>query len=133
MFYRPGGSATRIGVQIDEVYTDTVDGATGWLQVVTGNVIGINIARATIQYVNAASSIVSRNLQSPEAVVVLEMKTLGDGDPWPIDTWQNLIVATSRKANRNGWVRLRIVNINDMNGDGVSMAMQISRNTTMET
>ena len=129
MFYRPGGSDQRIGVQFDEVYTDLIDGATGWLPVSRNNEIGINIARASIVYNTAASSIVTRSAVAPEAVILMEMKFSGLEDPWPVDEWQNLVVATSRVAPRDGWVRLRVVNINNMDGDGVSMALQVSRNT----
>lgn len=46
---------------------------------------------------------------------------------FPVDQWQNMVVATSRRAVRAGWVRLRIVNINNSDGTGVAMALQISR------
>lgn len=131
MFYRPGGSDTRIGTQFDEVYTDTVDGATGWLPVNNGNMIGVNVARASIAYNNAASSVVTRVVEAPEVVIVMEMKFNGSDTPWPVDSWQNMVVATSRSAPRDGWVRLRVLNINNQDGTGVSMAMQVSRNGNM--
>ena len=60
----------------------------------------------------------------------MELKVFG-GDPdtsaRPIDQWQNLVVATSRRAQRAGWVRLRIININNSDGTGVVMDMQVSR------
>lgn len=129
MFFRPGGSETRINAQYDEVFADFIGGATGWLPISKGNTIGVNIARATIAYDNAASSKVTRVAVAPEALVMMEMKTMGLDDAWPVDQWQNIVVATSRRAHRDGWVRLRIVNLNtdNMSGSGVSMAMQVSR------
>lgn len=129
MFYRPGGSDSRVAQQFDEVFTDVVDGATGWLPVNSGNMIGVNIARASIIYDSAASSKVTRTAEAPEVVVLMEMSFGGgDADSWPIDEWQNMVVAASRRAHRDGWVRLRVTNINQQNGDGVSMALQVSRN-----
>ena len=130
MFYRPGGSATRINNQNDTVYADFVGGATGWLPVSKGNTISINIARASLAFVSAASSIITPNVNAPEVQVVMEMKMYG-GDPdasaRPIDQWQNIVVATSRRAHREGWARLRIVNINNSESTGVVMDMQIAR------
>lgn len=127
MFYRPGGYAQRQNAQYDEVYADFIDGATGWLPVSKGNTISVNISKATIVYETPAVSKVTRSAVAPEVQILLELKTTGDGEPWPVDQWQNLVVATSRRAHRDGWVRLRIVNINNLDGQGVSMAMQISR------
>lgn len=129
MFYRPGGSDQRINAQFDEVYTDLIDGATGWLPVNYGNEIGVNIARASIVYNNAASSVVTRSPMAYEAVIVMEQKLTGLDGAWPMDEWQNIVVATKRTATRDGWVRLRVLNINNMDGDGVSLALQVSRNT----
>ena len=130
MFYRPGGSATRISVQNDTVYADSVNGATGWLPVSKGNTISVNIARASLAFVTAAASTITPSYVAPEAQVVMEMKMYG-GDPdssaRPIDQWQNIVVASSRRAHREGWVRLRIVNINNSEGTGVVMDMQIAR------
>lgn len=127
MFYRPGGSDTRINVQQDEVYADFIGGATGWLPISKGNVISVNVARASIVYNNPAQSYVTKSPVAPEVQVLLEMKTGAGGSEWPIDQWQNMVVATMRHANRDGWVRLRIANINNADGTGVAMAMQISR------
>lgn len=130
MLYRPGGSATRINNQNDTVYADFVGGATGWLPVSKGNTISVNIARASLAFVSAASSTITPNVNAPEVQVVMEMKMYG-GDPdasaRPIDQWQNIVVATSRRAHREGWVRLRIVNINNSESTGVVMDMQIAR------
>ena len=60
----------------------------------------------------------------------MEMKVTGgvpDSSARPIDQWQNLVVATSREAHRDGWVRLRILNINNSDGTGVVMDMQVNR------
>ena len=128
MFYRPGGSATRINAQQDEVYTDAIGGATGWLPVAKGNIISVNIARATIAFQSAAQSRVTKSPVQPEVQVLMEMKFQGNADAWPVDQWQNLVVATFRRASRDGWVRLRVVNINNDGGNsGVAMAMQINR------
>ena len=130
MFYRPGGSNTRINVQYDEVYTDAIGGATGWLPVSKGNTISVNCARASIVFNNSASSIVKKVMQAPEVQLLMEMKTIGgqsNDEAWPIDQWQNLNIGTSRRAHRDGWVRLRIININNQDGTGVSLAMQVSR------
>jgi hypothetical protein len=67
---------------------------------------------------------------APEATVLMEMKMFGS-DPaatvWPIDQWQNMVVATSRRVHRDGWVRLRILAINNADSTGINMALQISR------
>lgn len=68
---------------------------------------------------------------APEVQVLMETKIFG-GDPdasaRPIDQWQNMVVATSRRVHRDGWARLRIVNINNSDATGVVMDMQVSRN-----
>lgn len=131
MFYRPGGSASRISAQYDTVFADFVGGATGWLPIYEGNSIAINIARAALTFQSAAQSLISPSPAAPEVQVVMEMKVFG-GDPneaaRPIDQWQNIVVATSRRAHRDGWARLRILNINNVDGTGVVMDMQVSRN-----
>lgn len=130
MFYRPGGSTTRVNNQSDTVYSDAVGGATGWLAVSKGNTIAVNIARAALTFQSAAQSIITPSPVAPEVQVIMEMKMFG-GEPnasaRPIDQWQNLVVATSRRAHREGWVRLRIANINNSDGTGVVMDMQVSR------
>ncbi len=112
------------------MYADYVGGATGWLPVSKGNTISVNIARASLVFVTAAASIITPNVNAPEVQVVMEMKMYG-GDPdasaRPIDQWQNIVVATSRRAHREGWIRLRIVNINNSESTGVVMDMQIAR------
>ena len=130
MFYRQGGSATRINAQDDTVYADFIGGATGWLPVNKGNMVSINIVRASIQFQSSAQSRVTKSPVAPEVQVVLEMKMYGgdtNAEAWPIDQWQNMVVATSRRAHAGGWWRLRIVNINNGDGTGVAMAMHVSR------
>lgn len=130
MFYRPGGSATRINAQYDSVYTDTIGDVTGWLPVSKGNTISVNVARASLTFQSAASSQIKPSSIAPEAQVLMEMKMFGsdaDDAARPIDQWQNLVVATSRRAHRDGWVRLRVVNINNADGTGVVMDLQVSR------
>jgi hypothetical protein len=130
MFYRPGGSATRINSQSDTVYADFVGATTGWLPVSKGNTISVNIARASLAFVTAAQSTITPNPTAPEVQVIMEMKLYGidpDTSARPIDQWQNIVVATSRRAHREGWARLRIVNINNSEGTGVVMDMQIAR------
>jgi len=130
MFYRPGGSSTRINNQNDTAYADFVGGATGWLPVSKGNTISVNIARASLAFVSAASSAITSSPVAPEVQIIMEMKLYGidtDASARPIDQWQNIVVATSRRAHREGWVRLRIVNINNSEGTGVVMDMQIAR------
>jgi hypothetical protein len=130
LFYRPGGSTKAINRQYDACYADAAGLATGWLPVSKGDTIAVNIARASIAFVNAASSTVTMSPIAPEAAVLMEMRMFG-ADPaatsWPIDQWQNMVVATSRRAHRNGWVRLRILAINATDGTGINMALQISR------
>lgn len=130
MFYRPGGSAKRINPQYDTVYADTIGGATGWLPVNKGNTVAVNISRAAITFQSAAQSLVTPSPVAPEVQVIMELKVFG-GDPdasaRPIDQWQNVVVATSRRAHRAGWVRLRVVNINNGDGTGVVMDLQVSR------
>jgi hypothetical protein len=129
-FYRPGGTARAPNRQYDTVYSDVIGGATDWLPVNKGDTLAINIARASIVFNNAAQSAVTPSPVAPEVQVLMELKMYG-GDPdaaaWPIDQWQNLVVATSRRAMRAGWARLRIVNINNGDGTGVAMAMQVTR------
>jgi hypothetical protein len=130
LFYRPGGSSTRINNQNDTVYADFVGGATGWLPVSKGNTISVNIARASLAFVSAASSTITPSPVAPEVQVIMEMKLYGidpDSSARPIDQWQNMVVATSRRAHREGWARLRIVNINNSEGTGVVVDMQIAR------
>lgn len=130
MFYRPGGTAKRINAQYDTVYTDAINGATGWLPVSKGNTISVNIARASLAFVSSADSTITPSPVAPEAQVLMEMKMFGgdtDAEARPIDQWQNMVVATSRRAHRDGWVRLRAVNINNGDGTGIVMDMQVSR------
>lgn len=130
MFYRPGGSSKRINAQYDAVYSDAVGGATGWLPVSKGNNIAVNVCRAALAFVNAAQSTITPSPVAPEVQAIMEMKMFGgdtDAMAVPIDTWQGVVVATSRRANRDGWVRLRILNINNADGTGVRMDMQVSR------
>ena len=130
MFYRPGGSSQRINAQYDMVYSDVIGGATGWLPVSVNNSIAVNICRASIQFQNAASSKVTKSPVAYEAVVLLEYKQFGGDnnvEAWPIDQWQNTVVATDRRAHRDGWVRLRITNLNNADGTGLALSLQISR------
>lgn len=130
MFYRPGGSGSRINAQVDTVYTDALNGATGWLPVNKGDQIAINVSRASLVFNTPAQSLITPSPIAYEAQILMEMKLFG-GDPdasaRPIDQWQNIVVATSRRAHRAGWVRLRVVNINNGDGTGVVMDLQISR------
>lgn len=130
MFYRPGGYGDRINVQYDEVYADFVGGTTGWLPVNKGDWIAINACRASIEFANPGSSKVTKLMNAPEMQLLLELKTIGgqrDEESWPIDQWQNLVVATGLRAHRSGFARLRIMNINNVEGTGLAMALQISR------
>lgn len=130
MLYRPGGFGDRINVQYDEVYTDRIGGATGWLPCNRGDWIGVNICRASINFSSVASSIVTKEHTAPEVQALLEMKTIGgqrDEESWPIDQWQNLVVATGMRVHRAGFVRLRVLNINNADGTGVAMALQVNR------
>lgn len=126
MFYRPGGSSSRINPQQDTVYADYVGAATGWLPAQKGYELAVNVSRASLVFVSAAKSTITPSPIAPEAQIILEMK-LGDGTIMPIDQWQNTVVATSRRLHREGWIRLRIVNINNGSGDGVVMNLQVSR------
>lgn len=130
MFYRPGGTAKPPNRQYDYVYVDTIGGATGWLPVNKGDAIAVNIVRASINFVTPAQSTVTKSAMAPEAQILLEMKMFGgeaDAEAWPIDQWQNMVVATDRRVHRAGWVRLRCVNVNNGDGTGIAMALQISR------
>lgn len=131
MFYRQGGSTKAINRQYDSVYVDTVGMATGWLPVARGNVVAINIARASINFQNAALSVVTKSGVAPNAEVWLEQKHIGgqnnDAEAFPLDRWQNVLVASSRRINADGWVRLRLVNFNPLDGSGLAMALQVNR------
>lgn len=130
MFYRPGGAANRINQQYDFVYSDVVDGATGWLPIAKGDTIAVNCCFATIVFGSSAASVVNKSAFAAQASILLEMKMFGgeaNAEAWPIDSWQNILVATSRRAHRNGWVRLRLLNIDAAAGGGAAMALQISR------
>ena len=130
MFYRPGGTTKRINAQYDTVFADFVGGATGWLPINKGDNISVNVARALLTFQTVAQSLITPSPISPEVQILMEMKVFG-GDPdvsaRPIDQWQNMVVATSRRANRAGWVRLRILSINNSDGTGVVMDMQVTR------
>lgn len=129
-FYRPGGAGKRINAQQDTVYADFIGGATGWLPVVKGNAIAINISRAALTFSSVAQSTIIPSAVAPEVQVLMELKMVGgdsDQSARPVDQWQNIVVATSRVAHRDGWMRLRIVNINNGDGTGVVMDMQVNR------
>jgi hypothetical protein len=90
----------------------------------------VNICRASIAFTTPAASKVTKSPVAYEALILLEMKMFGgdsDSEAWPIDNWSNVVVATDRRAHRAGWVRLRLVNVNNADGTGVAMALQISR------
>lgn len=130
MFYRPGGTAQAPNRQYDYVYADQIGAATDWLPINKGDTIAVNIARASITFSTPALSTVIKSPVAPEVQVLLEMKMFGGEqsiEAWPIDQWQNMVVATDRRAHRAGWVRLRIVNINNGDATGIAMALQISR------
>lgn len=103
--------------------------ATDWLPVNKGDTIAVNIARASIVFASAAQSAVTSSPIAYEASVIMELAVLGGAAPlkFPIDQWQNVVVATSRRAHRAGFVRLRILNINNGDGTGLLMGLQISR------
>lgn len=130
MFYRPGGYANAINRQYDECYADNIGGATDFLPVNKGDWIAVNACRASIDFQSPASSIVTKVPTAPEVQVLLELKTIGGQkheEAYPIDQWQNLVVATGLRAHRAGWVRLRILNINNVDGTGLAMALQVTR------
>ena len=126
MFYRPGGSATRINAQQDMVYTDAIGSVTGWLPVNKGDTIAVNIARASIVFVSSAQSTITTSPVAPEVQVLMELQD-ENNITWPIDQWQNVVVATSRRAMRAGRVRLKVLNLNNGDNTGVSLLMQITR------
>jgi hypothetical protein len=130
MFYRPGGTSGRINAQYDECFADFIGGATDFLPVNKGDWIAVNACRASINFQSPASSVVSKVPTAPEMQLLLELKTLGGQkheESWPIDQWQNLVVALGLRAHRAGWVRLRILNINNTDGTGLAMALQVTR------
>lgn len=129
MFYRPGGSAKAINRQYDTVYVDFVDGATDWLPVSRGNWVAINICRALLTFQSPASSILTKMAVAPECAVLLEQKQFGgpDNGAWPVDQWQNLVVATGRRVNMDGWWRLRLLSLNNSDGNGVALGLQVNR------
>jgi hypothetical protein len=130
MFYRPGGTASAPNRQYDEVFADFIGGATDFLPVNKGDWIAVNACRASINFQSPASSIVLKTPTAPEMQLLLEMKTLGGQkheESWPIDQWQNLVVALGMRAHRAGWVRLRLLNINNTDGSGIAMALQVTR------
>lgn len=129
-FYRPGGGAKAINPQYDMVYTDAIGGATAWLPVNKGDTLAVNIARAALTFQTTAKSLVTKSAVAYEASVLMELKMFGgdaDAEAWPIDQWQNAVVATARSAHRAGWVRLRVLNINNSDSTGVALALQVSR------
>lgn len=131
MFYRQGGSTKAINRQYDSVYVDTIGMATGWLPVSRGNWVAVHVARAAITFQNAAQSLVTKSGVAPNAEVWLEQKQVGgqgnDAEAWPLDRWQNIVVASGRRINADGWVRLRLVNFNSLDGSGLAMALQVNR------
>lgn len=130
-FYRPGGSASRINPQYDMVYADFIGAVTGWLPVHKGNMVAVHIARASIVFTSSAQSRVTKSPVAPECTVLLEQKLFGidnNAEAWPVDQWQNMVVATARRAHGDGWWRFRIVNLNNADGTGLAMSMAVSRN-----
>lgn len=129
MFYRPGGTDKAPNRQQDYVYADFIGGATDWLPIHKGDTIAVNIARASIVFQTPAQSQVTASAVAPEVQILFECRMLGGAAPltMPIDQWQNMVVATSRRAVRDGSVRLKIININNSDGTGVLMALQITR------
>lgn len=129
MFYRPGGTANAPNRQQDYVYADYIGAATDWLPISKGDTIAVNIARASIVFSSPAASSVTCTAIAPECTVLMECKMLGGANPltMPMDQWQNMVVTTSRRALRAGWVRLKILNINNGDGTGIQMALQVSR------
>lgn len=129
MFYRPGGTSKAPNRQQDYVYADFIGAVTDYLPVNKGDTIAVNIARASIAFSSPQQSTVTCTPLAPEAQVVMELQMLGGIPPltMPVDEWQNVVVATSRRAVRAGFVRLKILNINNGDGTGIMMAMQISR------
>jgi hypothetical protein len=129
MFYRPGGTDKAPNRQQDYVYADFIGGQTDWLPVNKGDTIAINIARASIVYNTPAQSQVTTSAIMPEVQILMEMCMQGGpaAITFPVDQWQNMVVATSRRAQRAGFIRLRIVNINNADGTGVMMALQVTR------
>jgi hypothetical protein len=136
-FYRPGGSTKAINRQYDCCYMDTAGLFTGWLPINKGDEIAVNITRAAI-VLNTSPlppATVTMSPIAPEATVLLEMRMFGTDQQtasplsglWPIDQWQNMVVATSRRAHRAGWIRLRILAINNGDGTGINAALQVSR------
>ena len=129
-FYRPGGSAKRINAQYDCVYADAAGFATGWLPVNEGDALAVNIARASIVFGSVSSSKVTMTPIAPECAVLLETKFFGsdpDSAAFPVDQWQNLVVATTRDVHGSGWMRLRILAINNADGTGINMALRVAR------
>lgn len=130
MFYRVGGTLRAPNRQQDFVFADTIGGATDWLPVSKGDDIAVNIARATLAFQSVADSKITTSPVAPECQIVLEQKMLGGPNSvvTPIDNWQNMVVATSRDAKSQGWVRLKILNINNDGGaSGVQMILQVNR------
>jgi hypothetical protein len=130
MFYRPGGTGGRINVQYDEIYADFINAATDFLPVNKGDWIAVNACRASIDYRDPGTAVVTKIPNAPEMQLLLELKTIGgqyDEEAYPIDQWQNLVVATGLRAHRAGWVRLRLLNINNAEGTGLAMAIQVTR------
>jgi len=130
LFYRPGGNGKRIQAQYDTVYADYIGAATGWLPVNKGDSIAINVCRAALTFQTPAQSLIIPSAIAPEVQILMELKMFG-GDPdasaRPVDQWQNIVVATDRRAHRAGWMRLRIANINNGDGTGVVMDMLVNR------
>lgn len=129
MFYRKGGQSKALSQQIDVVYTDAVGGCTAWLPVARGNWVAVNACRASIQFNSPITSLVTKTPVAPECTIIYEQKGGGDKDveAWPIDQWQNMVVATGRRVNFDGYVRLRLVAINMLDGMGVSLGLQVNR------
>lgn len=130
MFYRPGGSDSRINAQYDCVFSDSIGGATGWLPVNKGYTIAVNVAKAFLTFQNAAQSKVTKVAVSPEAEIIAEIKMGGEADDeaYPVKLWSNELVADTLCGQRAGYIRLRIININNDGGtSGVSMSMQVNR------
>lgn len=129
MFFRKGGGAKALNQQIDVVYTDNIGDSTAWLPVTRGNWVAVNVCRSSINYSNPVASTVTKSVSAPECIVILEQKGGGEAnaEAWPIDRWQNMLVATGRRVNFDGYARLRLVALNQLDGMGVSLGLQVNR------
>jgi hypothetical protein len=125
LFYRPG-SGKRISRQEDEIFTDTEGNSTAWLPCQKGDVVGVTASKAALLTTpNPTIFTIQKFPQYPIATFILELKAGGalDIEAYPLDQWENALVAESVAIVRPGFFRVRVASIMGSFPSGESTAV----------